>query len=160
MASFGLSLAAFGSFLFISLAVFRVVNVRKTLHVLAAVFVVVLVASIAFAAAFMPGIDPWAFFAVYLCLFLIFVQVFAIFYKSISLRLILDVATRQGGHAPLDWVYAESIMAGSYHRRLAVLAEGGLIARQGYTIALTPKGAATARQLMVVQNVLGIENSG
>lgn len=160
MASFGLSLAAFALFLFVSLAVFRVVDVRKTLQVLAAVFVAVLVASIAFAVAFLRDIDPWAFFSLYLCLFLIFVQIFAIFYKSISLRLILDIDTRQGGRAPLDWLHAESIIAGSYRRRLAVLEESGLISRKGDTIELTPRGVATARQLSLVQSVLGIENSG
>lgn len=157
MQSFGLSIATFFAFLAVTAAVFRAVDVRRTMHALAAVFIVVFIAAIAFSATFLRGIDFWAFASVYLCLFLIFVQVFSIFYKSISLRLILDIAARRNGRAPLDWIYEESAIAGSYHRRLAVLEEGGLIARQEKLIELTPQGVAMARQLAVMQSVLGIE---
>lgn len=160
MPSFVLSIAAFAVFLVVTVVIYRAVQVRKTMHALAAVFVAVFVAAVAFAAAFLRDIDFWAFASGYLCLFLIFVQVFSIFYKSISLRLVLDLEARDGGRAPLDQVYDDSIIAGSYHRRLAVLEEGGLIARRGDTIELTPKGAVMARRLVLVQGMLGIDNSG
>ena len=160
MQAFGLSLLAFVGFLILTIAVFRIVDIKRTMHALVATFVVVLAASIAYATAFLRGVDFLAFFSVYVCLFLIFVQVFSIFYKSISLRLVLDIRSRQGDRASLEWVYGECILAGSYRRRLEILEASGLISRHAETIALTPAGHRTAERLIAAQKFLGIEKSG
>jgi len=160
MQAFGLSLVAFAGFLFLTIAVFRAVDVKRTMHALVTTFLVVLVASIGFASAFLHDVDFLAFFSVYVCLFLIFVQVFSVFYKSISLRLLLDIRSRQGDRASLEWVYDECILAGSYQRRLEILEASGLISRQSGVIALTLAGRRTADRLLAAQRFFGIEGSG
>jgi len=160
MQAFALSLAAFAGFLLVAIVVFRVVDVKKTMHVLVGAFAIVLVASICFATLFLRGIDFLAFFSVYACLFLVFVQVFSVFYKSISLRLVLDIRARHGDRAPMEWVYADSIVAGSFLRRLEILEDSGLISRKAGSIELTPAGHHTASRLIAAQRILGIEGSG
>jgi hypothetical protein len=160
MQAFALSLAAFAGFLLVTIFIFRIVDVKRTMHALFGAFAAVLVASVCFAALFLHGIDFLAFFSVYACLFLIFVQVFAVFYKSISLRLILDIHARHGNRAPMEWVYADSIVAGSFLRRLAILEDSGLISRDAGSIELTPAGHRTASRLITAQRLLGIEGSG
>lgn len=160
MQAFALSLAAFTGFLLVTIFIFRVVDVKRTMHALVGAFAAVLVASVCFAALFLHGIDFLAFFSVYACLFLIFVQVFSVFYKSISLRLILDIRARHGDRAAMEWVYADSIVAGSFQRRLEILEAGGMISRQSGNITLTEAGRRVAHRLIVAQKIFGIENSG
>jgi hypothetical protein len=160
MQAFALSLIAFAGFLLLTVAVFRIVDVTRTMHALVTTFVIVLTASVGFACVFFRGVDFLAFFSVYVCLFLIFVQIFSVFYKSISLRLVLDIRNRQGDRAPLEWVYAECIVAGSFRRRLDILEASGLISRELNVITLTPAGRRTADRLLTAQKILGIEKSG
>jgi predicted transcriptional regulator len=127
---------------------------------LCAIFLTVLVATAAVAAAILRGMDFWYFFSIYLCLFLIFVQVFSVGYKSISLRLIFDIHEQKNGRATLDWVYGASIVAGSFQRRLSLLEQDGLISRRNDGIALTPKGRQSVQRLVAAQKLLGIGNSG
>jgi len=160
MQAFGLSLIAFAGFLLLTIAVFRIVDVQRTMHALVATFLVVLAASVGFASALLRNVDFLAFFSVYVCLFLIFVQVFSVFYKSISLRLVLDIRSRQGDRAALEWIYTDSIVAGSFQRRLEILENGGLISRNAGIITLTEAGHRVARRLIATQKTFGIENSG
>ena len=160
MQAFALSLAAFASFLLMTIFVFRVVDVKRTMHVLVGAFATVLIVTVSLGALFLHGIDFMAFFSVYACLCLIFVQVFSVFYKSISLRLILDIRSRHGDRAPMEWVYTDSIVAGSFLRRLEILETGGLVSRQSGNITLTEAGHRVARRLIAMQKLFGIENSG
>jgi hypothetical protein len=158
MRELGLSLAAQIAFLVCAMALFRLFEPRRIMAVLVGTFVCVYVVALVLIAAFMTGVDFWSFSIFLVCFFVCFVQIFAVFYKSISLRLAWDVSLK--GRETLDQVYDASIVSGSFLRRIAALEEGGIVARRQDTIELTPKGHAVARRILVVQSLLGIENSG
>jgi len=155
-----LPFASFAVFVSVVIAVFRLVEIVRVMLALCVAFLAVLAATVAVATAVLRDVDFWFFFSVFLCLFLIFVLVFSLFYKSISLRLLFDIHERKNGRAPLEWVYTESILTGSFQRRLALLEEDRLISRRNDTVMLTPEGGRTVHRLLAAQKLLGISDSG
>src|SRR5215469_15596695 len=155
-----LAFAALFCFVLLSAAVFRVARIKQVMLTL------IWTSAVAFAStcfvAWWAGIgsDFWTYAAFYGCAYLAFIQLFAIFYKSVSLRVVYDICST-GKHSETKAnVYQHSILNGCFERRLCGLEEGGLILILLTGAALTEKGKKAARRLRLMQRLFGITNSG
>jgi hypothetical protein len=102
----------------------------------------------------------WSFAALYGFLFVAFLQAFAVIFKSISLRMLVEIDRLPGKTLSVDRAHEALIRQGAYARRLVGLEKGGLISQEGPTIRLTEKGRRTAEWLLAFQRLFGIRQSG
>lgn len=102
----------------------------------------------------------WGFLAIYGFLFISFLQAFAIIYKSISLRMLVEIANVHGAALPFDAAHHALVVNGAYARRLANLEAGGFLTRTGPSIQLTGKGKKAVHQLTSAQRLFRVANSG
>ena len=84
---------------------------------------------------------------------------FSAVYKSVSLRILAQLAREPGGALPLDTVTADYVLP-EFEARVSVLVAMGCAVASGTGYALTAKGAATARRVRAVQRLYGIDRSG
>ena len=84
---------------------------------------------------------------------------FSAVYKSVSLRILSQLARTPGNAIPLPEVTSRYVVP-EFEARVAVLEQMGCaeVVEKGH--GLTPKGAATARRIRAVQRLCGIERSG
>lgn len=153
------AVAAFAAFLVILPLTIRACGGERRL-----VEVVVGTALAAFAIGlwlFGPDRDAfWSFTALYGFLFMAFLQAFAVIYKSISLRMLVEIAGLPQRSLAVDEAHRTLVVDGAYARRLAGLEKGGLLRRDGDKIHMTEKGRSTARRIAALQRFFGIERSG
>jgi hypothetical protein len=90
---------------------------------------------------------------------LVFLMGFGAVYKSVSLRMLLDLRQR-----PLHTGMRSAILAGyvaeSFERRLEVMRENRLAVRGPAGYMLTGRGAALAAVIIALQRLFAIERSG
>ncbi len=114
-------------------------------------------------ALFSHGLDNitfWSFVTLYGFLFIVFLQAFAILYKSISLRVLVEIARLPTQSLPIDEVYTALVADGAFARRLSGLEKGGHLYREGNDILLTEKGRVVADRISAAQRLFGIDASG
>ena len=84
---------------------------------------------------------------------------FSAVYKSVSLRILSQLARTPGNAIPFPVVTASYVVP-EFEARVIVLEQMGCAAVVGTEHRLTLKGAAMARRIKVVQRLCGIERSG
>ncbi|MCW4116987.1 hypothetical protein NPA31_018670 [Aurantimonas sp. MSK8Z-1] len=109
---------------------------------------------------FGDAVPFWSFAATYGFLTLCFLMVFGAVYKSISLRILLDLSRRPGHRDGYDAVMARYIVEESYQSRLSVILENGYATVNSGHYALTERGRRLATAVRGVQRVFNIETSG
>lgn len=102
----------------------------------------------------------WPFSAIYWCLSLIFLMIFGAVYKSISLRILLDLLERPGRSDDYAAVLQRYVSEESFERRLRVMLDAGFAARDANGFRLTEKGRRIATIVRGVQAAFAIEASG
>jgi hypothetical protein len=89
-----------------------------------------------------------------------FLMLFGAVYKSISLRMILNLYERPGRWAPEDVVRDGYVEADSFEHRLAVMVQSGFVTEVAGRYLLLPKGRRIAEAAAALQKVFAIERSG
>ena len=84
---------------------------------------------------------------------------FSAVYKSVSLRILTELANAPDHALPFDVITAEYVLP-QFRDRTDVLQTMGCAKLAGEAFTVTPKGEATAARIAAVQWVCGITNSG
>lgn len=149
---------------FFSYLLVCVVMLRKSSASPAAVVILASLAlySATLAAALFLGctVAFWLYSAAYWCPSLIFLMIFGAVYKSISLRILLDLLGRPDRSDAYDAVLQRYVSEESFERRLIVMLEAGLAVRNAGCLGLTEKGRRIAFIVAGLQAAFAIEASG
>lgn len=147
---------AYGLVLLVAL---RVSRRSPTLVVLATAAVVYVAA----AAVFMllgQVVGFWAYSTTYWFLVLCFLMAFGAIYKSLSLRILLDLTEKSELTGSADELAQRYIFGSSFEDRLGIAVDGGLAARSADGLSLTSRGRALASRVRAAQRAFGITRSG
>lgn len=155
-----LGFAAFVFYLLAVLILLRVCPERTALRVvvLAAVFF----APLSAAALTLSGLEAnfWSFTVSYSFFTLCFLMAFGAIYKSISLRMMMDLLKRPGHANDMDVIVKNYLTEDSFQDRLAVVQQNFLVDRTEGWYVLTVKGRAFAGRIRCVQRLFNITKSG
>jgi hypothetical protein len=102
----------------------------------------------------------WPLSASYWFLALCFLMAFGAIYKSISLRILLDLLDRPDRSESYEAIHKRYVQHESYQDRLQILLAEGLATRECAGFQLTRKGRRLAAIAHAVQRFFGIERSG
>lgn len=102
-------------------------------------------------------VDFWPFSASYAFLVMMHVLAFGAVHKSVSLRLLTDLAGRA---QPVPLSAAEAYVENLFAERGRILVLAGLAETQGDTYAISTSGKQMARRLIALQRLFGIEQPG
>ncbi len=91
--------------------------------------------------------------------FMVYLFGFSALYKSLSLRILVDVLAHDPDWAQLEGVY-QRVIERSFRERIEILERGGLVARQGALYAATARGLALAGRIGRLRTVLGVVGGG
>jgi hypothetical protein len=105
-------------------------------------------------------ISFWIYSAIYSSLTLIFLMAFGAIYKSISLRILLDLYNSPNRAERYDAILNRLVQEESFGARLDVMQSSGFVRRVGDRYVLQDKGDRLARRVRALQDVFGIERSG
>ncbi len=105
-------------------------------------------------------ISFWSFSAIYGALVLSFLMVFGAVYKSISLRLLLDLYECPQRSSSYQEVLERLVRQDSYDARIDVMQEAGFARLSDGHLILEEKGLRLARTVQAIQTLFGIEKSG
>lgn len=86
--------------------------------------------------------------------------IFGITYKSISLRILLDLSQAPSTRLPADLVFSRYIERESFAARIQVMTTQGLASHSLDGITLTPKGHRLAASAELLQRLYDIQISG
>ena len=102
----------------------------------------------------------WRALAVFIFLTVCHLMIFGAAYKSISLRILLDLFLAPAGKLPSDLVFSRYIAQESFTARIQVMITQGLASNSRHGIALTDKGRRLASVVGLLQRLYSIEKSG
>jgi hypothetical protein len=102
----------------------------------------------------------WGFAVFYWFLVMGFVLAFGAIYKSLSLRILLDLLGRPGHSDNGAALHDRYLIADSFQNRLAVILSKGLVSVNNDQYSLTQQGRSLALRVQSVQRVFGISRSG
>ena len=102
----------------------------------------------------------WPFSATYWFLVLCFLMGFGAIYKSISLRILLDLLNQPGRADRYEGILHRYVQQESYQRRLNILVEAGLATRGRAGYEVTRRGRQRAAIVHALQGLFKIECSG
>jgi hypothetical protein len=102
----------------------------------------------------------WIFSATYWFFSLCFLMVFGAIYKSVSLRLLLDLLNRPGHADSYQAVLDRYVRQESYQDRLQIMVKEGFAVRDLQKFVLAPKGRLIAAVVINLQKAFRIEKSG
>lgn len=102
----------------------------------------------------------WHSFIVFSFSTLLYLMIFGATYKSISLRILLDLLRAPERKLSADKLFANYVSQESFHARIEVMVAHGLARRLPEGIHLTPKGRRFASAIEKVQRLYNIESSG
>ncbi len=129
--------------------------------------VIVVVAAAAIYGAILPlaaVVGPptrfWPLTASYSFPTLVFLLLFGALYKSVSLRILVDLLRAPAHVATYASISRAYLEVESYHARLRILEIRGVAVRHGCRLDLTPRGRRIAAIVRRVQRVYAIEASG
>jgi hypothetical protein len=117
-------------------------------------------AAVVAAAVFGRNVNFWTMSIVFWFATLLFLMVFGALYKSVSLRILLDLLDRPGRAGLYSAILARYVAAESFESRLAVMQENGFAVPTPAGYALTDKGHRLARLVGALQRLFAIERSG
>lgn len=89
-----------------------------------------------------------------------FLMVFGAVYKSISLRVLLDLLQAPGRSLETARLMQEYVRKDSFERRIDVMVENGFARSENGSLVLLPKGRRIASSVQAVQNLFAITRSG
>ncbi len=107
-----------------------------------------------------PRINIWAFGISYWFFVTCFLMVFGALYKSLSLRMLLDLSRRPNHADNYDTLLVRYIAEESFQNRLNVMRKKGYSEKLDGRIALTDRGRRLAAMARSVQRAFNIEKSG
>ncbi len=111
------------------------------------------------AAGLLAGVTYWHGAALYWLGFNVALFGFSAVYKSVSLRILTELAVQPGGTLPLADVVAAHVRP-CFTARTTLLLEAGLTREEGGRFALTANGRRTAARCGRVQRCFGVQRSG
>jgi predicted transcriptional regulator len=117
-------------------------------------------ASIPAALLFSAGANYWHSFVVFTFLALIYLMVFGATYKSISLRILLDLFKAPEKKLLADELFSSYVEQESFQARIKVMIEQGLASQSREGIRLTKKGHRIAGAVESIQRLYNIKTSG
>jgi len=156
---------AAGSMWFMLYAFATLIAIRLSPIRSPAVLVVILACLFTIASAPAGALAPveanyWRALAVFLFLTLSHLMIFGATYKSISLRILLDLFLAPSGRLPAELVFSRYIEQESFTARIQVMIAQGLASHSRHGITLTPRGRRLAAAVGLLQRLYGIEKSG
>lgn len=156
---------AAGSMWFMLYAFATLIAIRLSPIRSPAVLVVILACLFTIASAPAGALAPveanyWRALAVFLFLTLSHLMIFGAAYKSISLRILLDLFLAPSGRLPAELVFSRYIEQESFTARIQVMIAQGLASHSRHGITLTPRGRRLAAAVGLLQRLYGIEKSG
>jgi hypothetical protein len=102
----------------------------------------------------------WAYVITYSCLSLIFLMGFGAVYKSLSLRILLDLSKQPNMTDSYVRIYNSYLINDSFVNRLEVIKAQKFATENDHHFSLTPRGRALSSRVRTIQQIFGIENSG
>jgi hypothetical protein len=150
----------FGAYLLLVFIGLRALRGVAASAVVTGASVIVYFGTVAAATVFGSVVRFWPLSATYWFLALCFLMVFGAIYKSISLRILLDLLRRPHGTDRYDAVLGRYIEGDSYPNRLQVMVDSGLAVRDSRELRLTDKGRRLAAAVARLQALYKIERSG
>jgi len=153
-------LVGFGCYLSVALIALRVFSRKPRSGVVVLTALLAYAGLVGWAAVQHVSISFWSVSAMYWCPTLGFLMVFGAVYKSISLRILLDLASRPDRAESYQAILKRYVQQESYLARLAILSAAGLADRLPEGLQLTPKGLRIAAICRTLQSAFRIEQSG
>jgi hypothetical protein len=155
-------IAAFAGFLVYLLSVCAAIRIWSDHPAQVVIGVAVIAYPAALLVALMLGghISFWIYSAIYSSLTLMFLMAFGAVYKSISLRILLDLYKSPGRAERYEAMLRRLVQAESFEARLDVMQSSGFVRRAGDRYVLQKRGDRLARRVRALQAVFGIERSG
>ena len=101
----------------------------------------------------------WWFAAAFWFGFMVYLFGFSALYKSLSLRMVVDVFEQSPNGTSLAGVY-QRVVERSFRERIEILERGGLVARQGDGYVVTARGRRMAEQIVRLRDLLGVVGGG
>lgn len=105
-------------------------------------------------------INFWVFSTAYWFLVLCFLMGFGAVYKSLSLRMLLELLEKPDHTHSAEEFRQEYIFGDSFHHRLQLIVDQGLAERHDGSLSLTVRGKKWAEAIIGVQRAFGITRSG
>lgn len=102
----------------------------------------------------------WRAMAVFCFLAICYLMLFGAVYKSVSLRMMLDLLHAPSYRLPADEVFSTYILGESFEARTQIMLEQGLATQSREGFSLTAKGGRVARLARALQRTFGIDTSG
>lgn len=102
----------------------------------------------------------WPSSAVYWFLAICFLMVFGAIYKSISLRILAELAIRPGRQDDYQAILGRYVHRESFQGRVRILVADGMATDDGNGLVLTQKGRRVAGAVAALQRLFRIERSG
>lgn len=101
----------------------------------------------------------WHYAAAFSLGFMVYLFGFSALYKSISLRILVDIDSQPGGIASLDDIFKRVVMR-SFKQRAEALVALGAVERVGSRYAVTDAGRRTAQRIEKLRKLIGCEGGG
>lgn len=105
-------------------------------------------------------VEFWTYSTTYWFLALSYLMAFGAIFKSVSLRLMLDVLEAPNGQARRADIFTRYIGDRSYHDRLDVARKNELARETPDGFLLTERGRTIARSVAIIQRLFSIRASG
>jgi len=150
-------------FVFYVAAVAVTLRLRRTAS---AAFVAITVALFAYVAALVVAIDLnravnfWTTSIIFWFVTMIFLMAFGALYKSVSLRILVDLLARPGQAELCSAILQRYIVTESFENRLALILENKWAIPTSAGYVLTERGECLARLIAALQRMFVIQRSG
>ncbi len=109
---------------------------------------------------FANAVNIWTYTITYSCLMLIFLMGFGAIYKSLSLRILLDLSKQPDMTDSYARIYNAYLINDSFLNRLEVIKAQKFATENDHHFLLTARGRAISYRLRSIQQLFGIKNSG
>ena len=163
MTSFIYGLGGFALFVAVSpvlqLVIPRIAPRASPVAILATASLIAHLASSLLGAAFAHPFQYWNATSVFCFGVMSYIYLFGAVYKSISLRLLLELADRPGRSIELSEISDQRIPI-MFAERTDILIEGGWVVRSDDTFSATPAGHGLTARITKLRRLFAIGNSG
>lgn len=105
-------------------------------------------------------VNFWVYGTGYWFCSLCFLVAFGAIYKSLSLRILLDISERPGRTDSYERIFAQYVGRESFENRLQVIERNGLAVCSGCRFSLTACGKRLIGAIRAVQRTFGISKRG
>ena len=102
----------------------------------------------------------WTYSASYSFFSLCFLMAFGAVYKSLSLRILLDLMDKPDRCDSYDNIYKRYLVEDSFQNRLTLIRDKDLVRMSGERYVLTERGKALSSRVHALQRLFGISRSG